>query len=342
MPPGVPLTAELQRPAGRNGSGATLFRTPSLAGAAGPGSGVQPREWGPGQRHLAVASCGTPVPFSCPPPAGAARDPERAGMLSERSSSARVSLPGALGYRGPYRQQGCSVPARARRPLTHCRWAGAAPSIRSRAADPCSHPAEEGEDRYLLPGAAPRSPCIPGSGCGRTLPGPGFLPGAERDCPAGRGSFCSAPRTAPGPPPGPGARGPKPPQSHRASLRPAPPSVPTLGSWRGQPAGARVLGTPSPLAPERAQRAPPSPPPGCFLVPSSPSGAESSLAAVSLLTVLDRDAEGGRGMLPPKRGGDLIIPLRVHLGAPRAARAGPPTLQGAGPCPRLVVPHVGG
>lgn len=100
MPPGAPLAAELQRPAGRNGSGAMLFRTPRLTGAAGPGSGVQPREWGPGQRHRAVASCGTPVPFSCPPPAGAARDPERAGTLSGRSSSARVSLHGALGVSG--------------------------------------------------------------------------------------------------------------------------------------------------------------------------------------------------------------------------------------------------
>lgn len=47
-------------------------------------------------------------------------------------------------------------------------------------------------------------------------------------------------------------------------------------------------------------------------------------------------------MLPPKRGGDLITLLRVRLGAPCAAKAGPPMLQGAGPCPRLVVSHVGG
>lgn len=100
MPLGFLLAAELQRLAGRNGSRAMLFRTPSLAGAAGPGSEVQPREWGPGQRHRTVASCGTPVPFSCPPPASAARDPERAGMLSERSSSARISIPGALGVPG--------------------------------------------------------------------------------------------------------------------------------------------------------------------------------------------------------------------------------------------------
>lgn len=129
---------------------------------------------------------------------------------------------------------------------------------------------------------------------------------------------------------------------------PAPPRAPRLlplppwGGGAGQPAGTGVLGTPSPLAPARARRAPPSPPPGCFLVPSSPSGAESSLAAVSLLTVLDRDAGGGRGMLPPKRGGDLITPLHVRLGAPRAGRADSPMLQGAGPCPHLVVPRIAG
>lgn len=275
--------------------------------------------------------------FSCVPPVSAARHGMRgqAGRSVHLLSTSSARTAPAWGSQGT----GSAAGSRAAAP-PHGTAPVAADSLRG-ARGCCLRRSREHRDGPGRTKDAPPSPGADGDGARtaaaelrpalRSLPGPAPPPlPAARGVPAGGGCgrFSTADSARPVPPLRPGLPRESPLDSEYCA-----PHLPWPLPGRSGPLRARVSRTlipTRPLPPWRARRAPPSPPPGCFLVPSSPSGAESSPAAVLLLTVLDRDGgRRGRGkpppaqVLPPEGGGETPPLLHVCFGDPLTGRVGP-------------------